>query len=346
MGGNCHDRPDQNGVLTHCYGPHYFRSNSLPLVDYLSRFTTWHKTRYEVKSFTEGRYWSFPINLITFEQLMGRKSSRGEFIRWLERNKIHIAEPKNSEEVVISKVGVKLYEKFFKGYTQKQWGEDPKCLHPSICARIPIRTVRDEAYCNETFQAMPRDGYTAMFKRLADACGRNLDITLGLDFSRIKNSCSYRHLIYTGPIDDYFEACYGKLDYRSLRFEMESYNSETLGMQGKNGFWQPYLQVNYPNSESYTRIVEIKHATGQNTPNTSIVREYPQDYTTNNEPYYPMPTNRNLTLFQKYSQLAAAQKRVTFLGRLATYSYINMDQAVCQALNTFRTRFAANLENK
>ena len=342
LGGNCHDAPDRNGVLTHLYGPHYFRTNIPEVVNYLSRFTTWRRTRYAVSSFTGGRHWSFPINLKTFEQLLGRESSQDEFRRWLDEHRLPIAEPQNSEEVMLASVGAEFYEKFFKGYTKKQWNKEPRHLHPSVCGRIPIRTTREDGYFDESFQAMPQDGYTAMFDRMVNTCGVNLEVRLGLDFRQVKEAFSYRHLVYTGPIDDYFQACYGRLEYRSLRFEVESYSARSLAREGKSGFWQPYLQVNYPNSEQYTRIVEIKHATSQNTPHTNVVREYPQDYNHDNEPYYPVPTDRNLALYKKYAILAAGEQGVTFLGRLATYAYLNMDQAVAQALMAFHAKFSAH----
>lgn len=346
LGGNCHDAPDPNGVLTHCYGPHYFRSDAPELVAYLSRFTAWRPARYTVRSFTDGRYWSFPINLRTFEQLVGRQASQEEFLAWLKAKRLPIAEPGNSEEAMLASVGQELYEKFFKGYTQKQWGREPRHLHPSVCGRIPVRTSRDDAYCTESFQAMPLEGYTAMFQRMVEACAGRLELRLGVEFDRVKDVVSFGHLIYTGPIDQYFQACFGRLEYRSLRFEREPHQDRDLARQGKKDFWQPYLQVNYPNSEPYTRAVEIKHATGQDTPHSNVVREYPQEYGPQNEPYYPVPTERNRLLYARYAALAAREKRVTFLGRLATYTYLNMDQAAAQALDAFATRFAAHASSR
>ncbi|MCB2190402.1 MAG: UDP-galactopyranose mutase [Deltaproteobacteria bacterium] len=346
LGGNCYDAPDRNGVLTHLYGPHYFRTNTPELVNYLSRFTAWHRTRYTVRSFTGGRYWSFPINLKTFEQLVGRESSQEEFRRWLDERRQPIVEPQNSEEVMLASVGAEFYEKFFKGYTKKQWNKEPRHLHPSVCGRIPIRTTREDGYFDDSFQAMPQEGYTAMFNRMVDSCEANLEVRLGLDFRQAKEAFKYRHLFYTGPIDEYFQACYGRLEYRSLRFEVDSHSAQSLARQGKSGFWQPYLQVNYPNSQQYTRIVEIKHATRQNTPHTNVVREYPQDYNHANEPYYPVPTHRNLALYKEYAALASREKEVTFLGRLATYAYLNMDQAVAQALLAFETKFLAHPQKR
>jgi UDP-galactopyranose mutase len=341
IGGNCYDAPDANGVLTHLYGPHYFRSNYPEAIAYLSAFTAWREIRYRVSSFTDGRHWSFPINLRTFEQFIGRESSQEEFRGWLEWRRMSFGEPQNSEEAMLASVGPELYEKFFKGYTQKQWNKHPRDLDPSVCRRIPIRTTRNEAYFDDSFQAMPQEGYTAMFQRMVQACGNNLDLRLGLDFSEARDRFAYGHLIYTGPIDEYFGTGLGRLEYRSLRFELESYTSGDLARLGKQDYWQPYLQVNYPNSQPYTRIVEIKHATGQDTPHTNLVREYPQECAPGREPYYPVLTPPNLALYQKYAGLAAGERRVTLLGRLATYTYLNMDQEVERALRVFQNVFAA-----
>jgi len=340
VGGNCYDEADENGVLTHRYGPHYFRTNSPAVLRYLSRFTEWTEAHYVVKSFTDGRFWSFPINLSTFEELLGRRSTPEEFRSWLDSRRLHIPFPKNSAEVVLAQVGRELYRKFFEGYTRKQWRKDPRELHPSVCGRLPVRITRDQRYGDEQFQVLPKDGYTAMFQRLIACCGDRLTVLLGTDYREIAHAIRVAHLVYTGPIDEYFAHCYGPLEYRSLRFERRSFHAEELEREGKSGFWQPYLQVNYPNSEEFTRIVEIKHATGQQTPHTAIVREYPADYGEGQEPYYPVPTATNGELYHRYAALAARQENVTFIGRLARYRYYNMDQVVALALHTFEAKFA------
>ena len=336
LGGNAYDREDKLGVLTHQYGPHYFRTNSQRIIDYLSAFTGWREVEYKIKSYTDGRYWSFPINLNTFEELVGRPSSTEEFERWLEKERVDIKKPANSEEVIISQVGVELYEKFFRGYTLKQWKCEPRELDASVCGRIPIRTNRDDRYLKEEFQALPKQGYTAMFERMLEASPK-LELHLGVDLREAKERWDYRHLVFTGPIDEYYERRHGELPYRSLNFEWEGFTAAELEARreiaGKAGFWQPAMQVNYPDKEvPHTRIVEIKHATGQDIAASSIMREYPMDWTPEHEPYYPIPNDESSAQYKKYAELAKAEEDVSFIGRLATYRYYNMDQVTGMAL--------------
>lgn len=336
FGGNAHDSIDAAGVLIHQYGPHYFRTNSPRIVEYLSRFTEWREVNYTIKSFTRGRYWSFPINLNTFEEFTGHKSTSEEFVRWMEQNRIPISQPTNSEEMIVSQVGQELYELFFKGYTLKQWKRHPRDLDASLCGRIPIRTNRDDRYLSENFQALPKEGYSAMFDRML-AASPDVELQLGVDFDEAKARWKYKHLIFTGPIDEFYGRQFGPLPYRSLRFEPESFSSEQLKsrepISQMPGFWQPAMQVNYPDeSVPFTRIVEIKHATGQKIDATTIVREYPKDWTVDAEPYYPMPAQDAKQLYQRYAALASAEEQTSFIGRLATYRYYNMDQVTGMAL--------------
>ncbi len=339
IGGNAYDRYDDHGVLIHTYGPHYFRTNSPKIRDYLSRFTEWHPVDYRILSFTGGRYWNFPINLNTFEQFLGRASTTEEMEAWLEAHRVPIAEPANSEEVIVSQVGWELYEMFFKGYTLKQWRRHPKELDSSVCGRIPIRTNRDDRYLREEFQALPRAGYTRLFERLLQACGDKVRVLLKTDYREVLPHVRFGHIVYTGPVDEYFDNCFGSLPYRSLRFEAQSFTpGELVGRErvsGRRGFWQPAMQVNYPNEEDFTRIVEVKHATGQLCENTTIVREYPEDYGPGKEAYYPIPAADASALYRKYKERADAEKNVSFIGRLATYRYYNMDQVVGMALAEF-----------
>ncbi len=324
VGGNAHDGHNRDGVLLHSYGPHYFRTNSDRVRDYLSQFTEWHRVDYKILSWTDGRYWQFPINLNTFEQLLGRPSTSEEMAETLAQWRVPIEEPRNSEEVILAQVGRELYEKFFRGYTRKQWRRDPRELDASVCGRIPIRINRDDRYLAERFQALPADGYTPMFERMLTH--PKIELLLEADYREILPRVKYRHLIYTGPIDEYFDHCHGPLPYRSLRFEPETIATE---------FFQPAMQVNYPNDYDYTRIVEIKHATGQQLPRTTIVREFPEDFGPGREPYYPVPTPSARVLYEKYAALAAAERNVSFVGRLATYRYYNMDQVIALALSEF-----------
>jgi UDP-galactopyranose mutase len=324
IGGNAYDHYDNAGVLLHDYGPHYFRTNSQRIVDYLSQFTQWHPVQYKILSWTNGRYWQFPINLNTFEQLIGHPATSEEMEAQLAEWRVPIETPKNSEEVIVSQVGWKLYEMFFKNYTRKQWQRDAKDLDASVCARIPIRTNRDDRYLSERFQALPKPGYTAMFEKML--AHPKIKVLLNTDYREARTQVEFERLIYTGPIDEYYDHCFGNLPYRSLRFEPETLSQE---------YFQPAMQVNYPNDHDFTRIVEIKHATDQRLPSTTIVREYPQNFGPGREPYYPIPAPDAKALYTKYADRAALEKDVSFVGRLATYRYYNMDQVVGMALAEF-----------
>ena len=339
IGGNAHDHYNDHGVLVHTYGPHYFRTNSPKIREYLSQFTSWHAVRYQIKSFTHGRFWSFPINLNTFEEYLGRPSSSEEMVAWLANKRVLITEPQNSEEVIISQVGWELYDLFFKGYTLKQWKRDPKQLDASVCGRIPIRTDRNDDYLVDDFQALPKAGYTRLFENMLKASGDKVKVLLKTDYREVLPHVEFDHMIYTGPIDSFFDYCHGPLPYRSLRFEPESFTADQLltrqSISRKAGFWQPAMQVNYPNDHDFTRIVEVKHATGQRCENTTIVREYPEDYRSGGEAYYPIPSADSKRIYDKYAEMAAEKRNVSFVGRLATYRYYNMDQVVGMALAEF-----------
>jgi len=340
LGGNAYDYYDRQGVLLHAYGPHYFRTNSDEVREYLSQFTEWHAVDYKILSYTRGRFWSFPVNLKTFEEYLGRASTSEEMESWLKLECVQYESPKNSEELMLSRVGPKFYHLFFERYTRKQWRREPRDLDASVCGRIPVRTNRDDRYLNERFQALPAKGYTAIFEAMVRAAGPRLEVILNTDYRALMHQVRFDHMIYTGPLDEYFGCDEGPLPYRSLRFEYESLPAEKLAdresIAGKRGFWQPAMQVNYPNEEEFTRIVEIKHATGQICEGTTIVREYPADYLPGRDAYYPVPTPEAQQLAEKYRRRAARESAVTFLGRLANYRYFNMDQVVALALAEFR----------
>ena len=359
IGGNAYDHYDSHGVLIHAYGPHYFRTNSPRIREYLSQFTQWHEVNYKILSQTDGRYWNFPINLNTFEQLIGRTSTSEEMEAWLANKRVAIENPTNSEEVIISQVGWELYEKFFKGYTLKQWRRHPRELDASVCGRIPLRTNRDDRYLSDDFQALPKRGYTKLFENMIRACGENLEVRLNTSYRDILPHVKFQNLVFTGPIDEFFDFQLGRLPYRSLRFEAESFTPEALASMDPQRsqatfpvppqHYQPAMQVNYPGEQPFTRVVEIKHATGQNCPNTTIVREYPDDFGLGKEPYYPIPAPDSSALYKKYKELAdhAAKEPdgylpancgctgISFIGRLSTYRYYNMDQVIGMALNEF-----------
>jgi len=324
VAGNCFDAHDRHGVLLHEYGPHYFRTNSDKVRDYLSRFTGWRPADYRILSFTHGKYFSFPINLTTFEQIIGHPSTQEEMEEYLKAKRVPIANPANAEEAVLSQVGHEMYEMFFKGYTQKQWNRDPRELDASVCRRIPIRTYRDERYFDDKFQAIPDAGYTRMVERIINH--PKIQVLLGADAAEVLPQLETRHLFYTGPIDTFYSHRFGRLPYRSLRFERDTYQVE---------YHQPAVQVNYPNEHRYTRTVEVKHVTGQNIPVTTVLREYPEEYNGTNEPYYPILTEATRDTYRQYAAAAEKEERITFVGRLGTYQYYNMDQVVAQALQTF-----------
>ena len=325
-GGNALDEYDAAGVLVHCYGPHYFRTDSLDVVDYLSRFTEWHPVEYKILSYVNGRYYQFPINLNTFEQILGRESTSEEMKQTLADWRVPFDEPRNSEEVILSQVGRNLYEMFFENYTRKQWKCEPSELSPSVCGRIPVRTTRDDRYVTAGFQALPRDGYHGMFRHMLNH--PKIRMLLNTDYQDVREFIQYRHLVYTGAIDEFYGYRFGVLPYRSLRFERETF---------RQTFFQPAMQVNYPNDHEYTRIVEIKHATGQDVPYTTIVREYPDDYSSTKNAYYPVPTQDAQAMYGRYAALAQNENNVSLVGRLATYRYCDMDEVVSDALSECRS---------
>ena len=320
LGGLCHDAHDEAGVLVPSYGPHYFRTDSDRVADYLSQFTDWRPAEYRVLVSTHGRLWPFPINLDTYEQLVGHAATSTEMEAALAAWREPLGRaPANSEEYVVAQVGRALYEMFYRGYTRKQWGREPAELDPSVAGRIPIRTDRDPRYLRERFQAMPRLGYTRLCERLL--AHPRVAVLLGADARAVRAAVPHRHLVYTGPLDEYFDRALGPLPYRSLRFEHATLEVER---------YQPVVQVNYPNDHEYTRIIEPKHITGQRLPCTSIVREYPAEA---GDPYYAVPTPDALALAARYAARAAAEPEVSFVGRLASYRNQNMDQVVLDALH-------------
>jgi len=328
VAGNAYDRLDAAGVLIHQYGPHIFHTNSEDIVDYLSRFTDWRPYEHRVLADVASQHVPMPINRTTLNILYGLElQTDAEAEAYLESRAEPIADIRTSADAVISKVGRELYETFFRGYTRKQWGMDPSELDKSVTARVPTRTNTDDRYFNDSFQAMPTEGYTAMFERMLDH--PNIDLLLGVDYEKARAAYPHDHLVFTGPIDEFFDHRHGKLPYRSLRFQHETVDAE---------WFQPVAVINYPSEDvPYTRITEYKHLTGQECAKTSITYEYPS---ADGDPYYPIPRDENQTLFKRYEALALALPDVTFVGRLATYRYYNMDQVVGQALAAYR-RFAA-----
>ena len=320
IGGNAYDQYDDAGILVHKYGPHIFHTNSKEVFDYLSRFTEWRQYQHKVLASVDGQLVPIPINLDTINQLYGLNLNSFQMEEFLDGRAEHKEQLRTSEDVVVNKVGRELYEKFFRGYTRKQWGLDPSELDAQVTSRVPTRTNRDNRYFTDVYQAMPKHGFTRMFGEMLDH--PNIKILLNTDYREVKDILPYRELIYTGPVDEFFDFRFGRLPYRCLEFKHETLNRAQ---------YQPVAVVNYPNDYAFTRITEFKHLTGQEHPKTSIVYEYPQ---AEGDAYYPIPRPENAALYRQYQELAE-QTGIYFVGRLATYKYYNMDQVVAQALTLY-----------
>jgi UDP-galactopyranose mutase len=322
IAGNAYDYYNNDGILIHKYGPHIFHTNSKEVFEYLGQFTPWRPYEHKVLASVDGQLVPIPINLNTINQLYGLNLNSSEVEAFFESRAEKVAGVKTSEDVVVSKVGRELYEKFFRGYTRKMWDLDPSELDASVTARVPTRTNRDDRYFTDTYQAMPLYGYTHMFQNMLSH--KNIKVMLNTDYKDIIDFIPYKNLIFTGPVDEYFNYCYGKLPYRSLEFKFETIDKEVF---------QPTGTVNYPNEQLYTRITDFKYLTGQQHTKTAVVYEFPK---AEGDPYYPVPRPENAELYKKYQQLAASMTNTYFVGRLATYKYYNMDQVVAQALTTFK----------
>ena len=319
IGGNAYDCVDDQGVLIHPYGPHIFHTNSKKIFEYLSRFTNWRFYEHRVLAKIDQQLLPIPINRTTINSLYSLDLDEAGVEDFLAKVRSPRKDIKTSEDVVMNSVGPELCDLFFRGYTKKQWGLDLSELSAGVAARIPTRANDDDRYFTDTFQFMPSEGYTKMFERILDH--RNIELQLSTDYKKTTSNITHEQLIYTGPIDEYFDYSLGKLPYRSLRFEHEHLNISNF---------QDVGTVNYPNDYEFTRITEFKHLTGINSSSTSIVREYPTDI---GDPYYPIPRQENEELFKKYQAMAEQEEKVHFVGRLAQYRYFNMDQVVGSALS-------------
>jgi len=319
VGGNAYDTTDDNGVLIHPYGPHIFHTNSKAVIEFLSRFTDWRFYEHRVLAVVNGKKYPLPINKTTVNQLYNLELDEQGVEKYYESVREPKSEIKSSEDVVLNSVGHDLCEKFFRGYTRKQWGMDLSELSAGVAARIPTRTNDDDRYFTDTYQLMPSAGYTRMFERIIDS--PLIELRLNTVFKDIKAQLPEVKIIFTGPIDEYYDFCFGSLPYRSLEFKHRHISDVDQ--------YQEVGTVNYPNDFEYTRITEFKHLTGQVTDGTSIVEEYPR---ADGDPFYPIPTKANEIMYKKYQELAENDKNVYFVGRLAQYRYYNMDQVVAAAL--------------
>jgi UDP-galactopyranose mutase len=321
IGGNAYDYFNKDGILIHKYGPHIFHTNSRKVFDYLSQFTAWRPYEHRVLASVDGQLVPMPINLDTINKLYGLQLNSQQLEAFFEARAEKLPRIVTSEDVVVSRVGRELYQKFFKGYTRKQWDLDPSELDASVSARVPTRTSRDDRYFTDMYQAMPVYGYTRMFRTMLSH--PNIKLLLNTDYKEIVDVIPYKTMIYTGPIDSYFNYCYGRLPYRSIEFRFETHDCEFVQTTGT---------INYPNEHPYTRSTEFKYLTGQKHHKTSIVYEYPQ---AEGDPYYPIPRPENAEIYKKYQDLARTMTNTFFTGRLATYRYYNMDQVVAQSLSVF-----------
>jgi UDP-galactopyranose mutase len=321
IGGNAYDHYNDAGILVHRYGPHIFHTNSREVFDYLSRFTAWRAYEHRVLASVDGQLLPIPINLDTVNKLYGLNLTSFQLEDFFASVAEKREQIRTSEDVIVNRVGRELYEKFFRNYTRKQWDLDPSELDAMVTSRVPIRTNRDDRYFTDTYQAMPLHGYTRMFENMLDHS--NIRIMLNTDYREIERVMPYKEMIYTGPVDEYFECRYGKLPYRSLEFKHQTIDKPV---------YQQAPVVNFPNEHAYTRITEFKYLTGQEHNKTSIVFEYSR---ADGDPYYPVPRPENMELYKKYQELAKQTPGVHFVGRLATYKYYNQDQVVAQALTLY-----------
>jgi len=323
IGGNAYDEYDEHGILVHRYGPHIFHTNSRKVFDYLSQFTEWRKYEHRVLAKLNSELYPIPINRTTLNKLYNKNFQTDEEVQeFYDSVRKEIYPITNSEEKIVSQVGEDLFEKFFKYYTKKQWGIEAKELSPSVLGRIPVRTNTDDRYFTDKYQFMPKDGYTKMFERMLNH--NNIEIILNTDYKNIINDIEFDKMIYTGPIDYFFDYKFGKLPYRSIKFEWKNLDVQK---------YQKVAQVNYSDSsERFTRIIEHKHLTDQSSSSTTINKEFPQS---DGEPFYPIPKNDNDKLYKKYHGETKKIKTVKFVGRLAEYKYYNIDQVVGRVLSGF-----------
>ncbi len=325
IGGNCYDEFDEHGIFIHRYGPHLFHTNNKEIVDYLSQFTNWYEYQHRVLAYSKGEYYPIPINKETINRVYKINLRNEEEVKaFLDNIREKRFPIKNSEDIIVNQLGLELFERFFKYFTYKQWNYYPQDLSPSVCGRIPVRYDSDDRYFQDKFQILPEDGFTKMFEKILN--NNRISLILGHDFKKIINSINHKYLIYTGPIDYFFDYKFGKLPYRSIEFRFQNFKLES---------YQPAPVVNYVDKEvPYTRATEYKKITGQKSNSTTVSFEYPNS---GEEPYYPILNDVNFALFKKYESEAKKCRNLILCGRLAEYRYYNMDQVVARALHTYKT---------
>ena len=319
IGGNVYDTYDNNGILIHNYGPHIFHTNDREVYQYLSKFTRWNDLWHRVLTYVDGNLVPMPITIETINKLYNLNLDCSQMEEFLKDQAEHIDEIKTSKDVALSRVGKDIYEKIFEKYTMKQWGLDPGELDTSVISRIPVRLNRDTRYFSDRYEGMPSHGYTRMCENMV--ANKNIKIMLNTDYKEILNQLQYETLFYTGATDEFYDYKHGKLPYRSIDFQFETFDREEF---------QEAPVVNYPNDYDFTRITEFKKLTWQEHKKTTICKEFP---CSEGEPYYPFPTNECKAQFALYEEDMKREKNVIFLGRLAEYRYYNMDAVVRRALS-------------
>jgi UDP-galactopyranose mutase len=336
IGGNCYDYIDpETGIRVSKYGAHLFHTNSDRVWNYILKFSDWTRWEHKVISQVDNKFVSVPVNITTVNELCNENiQTSQEMTEYMKRVQVPTPAPQNSEEMALSRVGKDLYEKMFKAYTIKQWNKEPKELDASVLARIPIRYDFDTRYFSDKYQALPTNGYTKFIESMLK--NPLIKVYTSTDFEEYRRTnplTKFKKIFYTGPIDEYFKTAAGPLEYRSIEF--------TQTVHKNMNYFQPNSVVNYPELEyPFTRIIEYKHFLNQKSPHTIIVSEITTD---KGEPYYPVPTEKNMTLYQKYKEMAEKEEKesnVYFVGRLANYKYFNMDQAIENALILFDNIFS------
>lgn len=335
IAGNAYDYFDDYGVLVHKFGPHIFHTSSKKVFDYLSNFTNWNNYNHHVKAVVEGKKVPVPFNLNSIYELFSPKYAEKLENKLLEKFgfglKIPILKMKEVEDKDLKFLADYIYKNIFYGYTVKQWNLKPEELDFSVTSRIPVYISRDNRYFQDTYQGLPKFGYTEMFKKILEH--KNIHILLQTDYKMILDYIKFDKMIFTGPLDSYFDYIHGELPYRSLSFDLQNF---------KTSAYQEAGQINYPNNYDYTRITEFKFLTMQKHNSTTVAFEYPEQYINGqNEPYYPIPMEANNELYEKYKKEALKlEGTVYFAGRLADYKYYNMDQTVGVALQLFEKKIA------
>ena len=330
IGGNAYDFHDRSGVLVHKYGPHIFHTNSARVWEYISGFTDWIQYEHRVVADVEGRIIPVPFNLASLHILFSEEEAaaleRILFEHYNFGDNIPVLELIRSDVPEIRKLADYIYRTVYLGYTTKQWGMRPDELDPSVTARVPVRLSYDNRYFQDRYQAIPKNGYTELFRRVLDS--RNITVMLNTEYTSIASEYEFRMTVYTGPVDEFFKYRHGKLPYRSLDFDFVHHTEDMI---------QPVAQINFPNGHRYTRITEFKHITSQLIGGTTVAVEYPQKHMRGkNEPYYPVPIQASGRTYEKYRREAAKLgERVIFVGRLAEYRYYNMDEMIGHALDVY-----------